>query len=159
MWKRFQTDSAWGECKWPFWPFSPIRLGSLPPLFFHGVSIITRLYSPNYGIKTVPSEPYFSIQCGFLLYRIISHIYEITFLKPKSKFWHVHTSVCLRVQVLYSLSDGVPSRGTNRGGMERGIWGIPGGDRDPTEGSQTSCAHLASSLRMRTEGGGKHYGR
>ena len=38
MWSRFQRNST-GECKWPFWPFSPIVLGSLPPVFFHGGAV------------------------------------------------------------------------------------------------------------------------
>lgn len=31
---RFQTDSTCGECKWPFWPLSLIKLGSLSLLVF-----------------------------------------------------------------------------------------------------------------------------
>ncbi len=129
MWSRLKTDSTWGECKWSFWPFH-LSGWNLCLLFCfmadHFCKIIgTLLCSSNFDqswyqnwISGVVLAPY-----GYLWYHIKVKRYFL--LKPKSQFWHLHSSVCLRVQVPYLFLDGVPGWAVVQTKEEqRAVWGF-----------------------------------
>lgn len=150
MWSRFQTDSTWGECQRPLWPFH-LSDWDLCLLLFHGGSFLIKKKKNHLsyimkkcllGISAESRLLYLHQWWDALVFYSTGVIFKQSYflsLTPAHK--------CLRVQVLHSSLRWCPqqSQGTNRGKE----WG----DRDPSEGPQTSCAHLAPSLRRRTEGG------
>lgn len=105
MWSRFQTDSTWGECEWPFWPFH---------LSDREISVSSGSLSKKIIIKHFPKQV-----CGAslrryqtlvftkhfiftLLFSVVSKSHRIfrranSLLKSKSR--HLRPSVRLRVQV------------------------------------------------------------
>lgn len=109
MWSRFQTDSTWGECKWPFWPFH---------LSDREISVSSGSVSKKIIIKHFPKQV-----CGAslrryqtlvftkhfiftLLFSVVSKSHRVfrraNFLL-KSKSRHLRPSVRLRVQVPLAL--------------------------------------------------------
>lgn len=127
-----------------FLTFSPIRLRSPSPLLFQSGSLkkrkhkITPLCSPKtmlFGYQDCTSGIVLApIPCGWSnLLKILAPAHEGLRSCPST--------------VLYSHAAS-PAKWRYKRGR-----GVPGGDREPSEGSQNSCAHLASSVRTRTEGG------
>lgn len=109
MWSRFQTDSTWGECEWPFWPFH---------LSDREISVSSGSLSKKIIIKRFPKQV-----CGAslrryqtlvftkhfiftLLFSVVSKSHRVfrranSLLKSKSR--HLRPSVRLRVQVPLAL--------------------------------------------------------
>lgn len=161
MWSRFQTDSTWGECKWPFWPFHlsdreiSVSSGSLlRKIIIKRFPKLRYQTSLQYKSAPIPNIRFFPVCYCFLWYQ--SHI---AYLGEPTSSWSQNPGTCTRASASVSKCRSRSLRGfpgwlevRAAGGALR-VWEPPGGGRDPSEGSQSSCAHLASSLKRRTEGG------
>ena len=138
--------------------------GSRSPLARFWKKIIIKRFPKLWYIKQDCSESQakhrfqtlvFAAHCCFLRYR--SHV---ACLGESTSSWSQNPGTCTRVSASVSKCRSRSLRGFPPGWFEvraqegaLRVWELPGGGRDPSEGSQSSCAHLASSLKRRTEGG------